>query len=1090
MDEMYPHLTKFIDAEGNVPLHHYSPYLSGDTATVDPNHFGKHSFAKADARVSRMPRSFFYVNPEEKEQHIISGKHYSTKVPATDIYDLRADPHELVSPDIGWTLGEVKSRGFKGVYYNTGNMGVVNMFHPMTVHAHQEPAKLSRLRVFKSDHGQYRWETDNGQSGYTKTRDLAIQRATSALAPTALMISPSTREGSTKAYPTGAQMNLLRRVVKKLEPSATPTHGVGYWKDGKEESLLVHGIPHANIHKTAARLGDKFNQKGVIYFTPNPQTGNGFYHVMTATPEQLDARGVEYKTITGDKAHVLDHDGSLKERLADLKPLSFRGDVHFVGGDTRDQARQEYKKALLSARVSRHEEDGDIHLDGIEVLKRNRGKGHATAALKRLTEHADETGKRIRLMVDSYDKTGLDDNALKQWYGRHGFVPEDQHGYNMVRHPQQPIAKLAAYKAPANGAIVNNQFFPGGRFLPKILQKIRDVRARGKVKQPEPETEEPETKADLMGDLHALAEKHGKKLHISFNARQHDKAQIQADHIEKLKTLARVIKAGAEPQTLHDLVLKGAGYHDDVSHKAMEEYLEDYRNRGDKKLALTIHPVSKKVVAVPGIAQGELATKNNFLALGHPGSAQKEASVYHGPGGMYVTYKSIALPGTYTVWAHHPDFTRTIAAREYSPESAKQHAQKLAFPENPIAKLAKQPFETHGVLSPEDLATGNSKASQKSYTTLLEHSLENRPKSVLPTLDEIKALAQAGQSVKGQYAHAHKVLQDFIGPENARLWVAANAILSPLAKWEHHSRAALRLVRLWRDAGSPTDPESVHEVVRKIGPGETDSEVDALGKKIYPSVGFYSTKMPQLKRLLSDPSFQERIENVSSTGRGKIVEFGKAFTDPLGVPVDTHMAKAITPTTGAVTEKLLKDYRPALKEMIKTSGSAHRLAASISESGDKHLSSALLEAQKKLVSNDAVQKAYKVAIAHGAKQLGWEPREVQETLWSAVVATIAAKNHGIPHDKILTHLRHENAFQAWNVGQLLTTPEMLDDAERLSNRPSEDFRKQADRPPAITGEIKPDSPTTFEGVAARIPAGRTKGAWDGVEKSLSDAPPT
>lgn len=398
--------------------------------------------------------------------------------------------------------------------------------------------------------------------------------------------------------------------------------------------------------------------------------------------------------------------------------------------------------------------------------------------------------------------------------------------------------------------------------------------------------------------------------------------------------------------------------------------------------------------------------------------------------------------------------------------------------------------EAEKVLTPEDNAVGNTKSTKATYDKLVSQSFDNHPKSVLPTMDEIKALAKAGESTKGQYEHAGKVLTSFIGPENAKLWVAANAILSPLAKWEHHSRAALRLVRLWREAGSPSDPDTVHKIVERIGPGNAESEVDAQGKKIYPSVGFYSSKAPKLREMLMNhQEFLKRIENVAATNRGKIVEFGRAFADPNGVPIDTHMGKAVVPSGTEVTGKLPKDAgndtKADLKDLIRSTKTPHLLARAIAEQGNPQLHSALLEAQKKLVASPALQKAYKVAIAEAAIQLGWEPRQVQETLWSAVVAIIAAKNRGIATKDILSRLRHENAFQAWNVGGLLSTPEVLHDVGLLSRRPSSAFAAEADRAPSATGQIATGNDPAFEAVAARIPANtRNQGAWNAIQASL------
>ena len=160
-----------------------------------------------------------------------------------------------------------------------------------------------------------------------------------------LMVSPSTREQSIKALPSSSRMQLLKRWVGKLAPDAVHTAGTGYWKDGQEESLVVHGIPTDKIEKTAARLGSRFNQKGVIYFTPD-NAGKGFYHTVEATPEELDKRGVEYKTSTGSTQHILDEDGSLHSKIKDLNPVSVRGHVNFIGGDDRNKAAEAYNRIL------------------------------------------------------------------------------------------------------------------------------------------------------------------------------------------------------------------------------------------------------------------------------------------------------------------------------------------------------------------------------------------------------------------------------------------------------------------------------------------------------------------------------------------------------------------------------------------------------------------------------------------------------------------------------------------------------------------------------------------------------------------------
>lgn len=270
-----------------------------------------------------------------------------------------------------------------------------------------------------------------------------------------------------------------------------------------------------------------------------------------------------------------------------------------------------------------------------------------------------------------------------------------------------------------------------------------------------------------------------------------------------------------------------------------------------------------------------------------------------------------------------------------------------------------------------------------------------------------------------------------------------------------------------------------------------DGERTEDGGKIYPSIG-WGSKSTKLKELLSDPDgFINNIARVAASRRGKIVDFGRAFYDPNGVPVDTHMSKLTTPDAGDVRSQLVgakgdKDSRAELKQMIHESPTPHKLAQAIAQSGHMNLQRALLDAQKRVIDSAPVYKAYKVAIAHAAQQLGWEPRQIQETAWSAVVGIIAAKNAGVPHDAILQFLRHENAFQAWNVGGLLSTPEITRDIAGLSTRPTSAFVAEANRAPARAGQIDPGNAAAFADVVGRVPASRNNGAWQPVERSIAE----
>lgn len=73
------------------------------------------------------------------------------------------------------------------------------------------------------------------------------------------------------------------------------------------------------------------------------------------------------------------------------------------------------------------------------ITSNDRGKGHASQALKRLTQLADQLSVRLSLNPSAIgaknDPTVLSNEQLEAWYGRYGFVQSPKEEYYMVREP-------------------------------------------------------------------------------------------------------------------------------------------------------------------------------------------------------------------------------------------------------------------------------------------------------------------------------------------------------------------------------------------------------------------------------------------------------------------------------------------------------------------------------------------------------------------------------------------------------------------------------------------------------------------------------
>lgn len=446
---------------------------------------------------------------------------------------------------------------------------------------------------------------------------------------------------------------------------------------------------------------------------------------------------------------------------------------------------------------------------------------------------------------------------------------------------------------------------------------------------------------------------------------------------------------------------------------------------------------------------------------------------------------------------HHEKYRRRYAKPPKSAVNPFTSAQPPAY------------SEANKLLAPIDAKVATKGKGLAAYHKAATDAVLGR-EGVLPNVEELKALAQAGASVRGQYAHSFDVLSKFIGRDNAHLFWVANGVLSPLSPWEKHSRTAMRALRMWREAEAAKGARLSRGEVTKVIDSLPDEKTVA-GDPLYSSLS-WKAKRDRLIDVFHQPErYIKDFTHMSASRRGKINDFVGAALGTGYAPIDTHMAKAtVPPGLAELRAAVTRLYTPSKKDLAQwkndrvlgrkvgemrkkrqqalsdikelhgelgkvatASTTAHKLAHAIAARGEVNdLPSVLLDAQKALIANPAMYKAYKTGIAATAKEMGWHPNEVQEAVWSSIVGIVAARNYGIAPENILARLRHEDIFHAWNVGGLLTTPEILHDLKRLglSSRQLEGFRKAAGRPPAAQGQIRVENPAAYLDVARRIPA--------------------
>lgn len=156
--------------DGMMNLYHYIDmgYVNPPEAIeIDPSRFGESFHSRNEVQRSRFPRSFFYVDPAQREWNVAQGRTlYTNQVPELKIYDFRKDPlgydrvpseefpNGLIDPDTptkrlymgdgkhSWgELFQKVSEDYDGMFYSLRSFDVVVLFEPITAKLVEKDAR-------------------------------------------------------------------------------------------------------------------------------------------------------------------------------------------------------------------------------------------------------------------------------------------------------------------------------------------------------------------------------------------------------------------------------------------------------------------------------------------------------------------------------------------------------------------------------------------------------------------------------------------------------------------------------------------------------------------------------------------------------------------------------------------------------------------------------------------------------------------------------------------------------------------------------------------------------------------------------------
>ena len=126
-------------------IFHYAP-VDSETIIVDPKYFAdrakRSSFTMREYETSTVPRTFWYVDPKQRERQVAQGrKLYEATIAAGEIYDFSNDPEGYKEkhrhPTYGLRKGEEWNNmledireNYAGIYYSLNAFDVVSLFIP------------------------------------------------------------------------------------------------------------------------------------------------------------------------------------------------------------------------------------------------------------------------------------------------------------------------------------------------------------------------------------------------------------------------------------------------------------------------------------------------------------------------------------------------------------------------------------------------------------------------------------------------------------------------------------------------------------------------------------------------------------------------------------------------------------------------------------------------------------------------------------------------------------------------------------------------------------------------------------------------
>jgi hypothetical protein len=287
--------------------------------------------------------------------------------------------------------------------------------------------------------------------------------------------------------------------------------------------------------------------------------------------------------------------------------------------------------------------------------------------------------------------------------------------------------------------------------------------------------------------------------------------------------------------------------------------------------------------------------------------------------------------------------------------------------------------------------------------TLLQNHLRKKYAIKMARIPTLKTLSQENPLPSGEYERTANTVRDMFGhdPHGITAWVGVNNAISPSSHFNTHSANASRIVSKWLEAGKPQDSHTLSRIAVPHAGERLNHVIAALQNAQSPEM----LPIPQtpVDIHLSRNAYQPTLDSIGGTS--DITRQVNAHLTLPGEPIHPESLH----------------YLPLKSEFVRTLKNHPNF--------NNPSGTSIIEWLKNLHTQMSADPhnylAFKASLDDSAKQLGWKPEELHESLMTNLVGHFAHTKLGMPLQEVQRILTNESESKGWKPHESIYLPQLV-----------------------------------------------------------------